>query len=74
MTLGKRPAAIELRGIDTHFGAVHANKDVSLTIEPGTIHGLIGENGAGKSTLFHLITGRFPVSSGAVRLAGEDVT
>ena len=45
------PPAIALSGINKHFGPVHANKDVSLTVQPGTIHGIIGENGAGKSTL-----------------------
>ncbi|MGA7268961.1 MAG: ATP-binding cassette domain-containing protein, partial [Aestuariivirga sp.] len=43
--------AIELIGIDKRFGPVHANKDVTLAIGQGSIHGIIGENGAGKSTL-----------------------
>ena len=43
--------AIELVGIDKKFGAVHANKDINLTVAKGSIHGIIGENGAGKSTL-----------------------
>ena len=40
------PAAIELKNINKRFGTVQANRDVSLTIESGTIHGIIGENGA----------------------------
>ena len=47
---------------------------VSLDIEAGEFFGLLGPNGAGKSTLFHLISGRFPVSSGQVLLKGEDIT
>ncbi|HEY0204429.1 MAG TPA: ATP-binding cassette domain-containing protein, partial [Acetobacteraceae bacterium] len=45
------PPAIELRGIGKRFGAVHANRGVDLQVQPGSIHGIIGENGAGKSTL-----------------------
>src|SRR6185295_10640282 len=39
------PAAVELRGIDKRFGTVHANRDVSLRIERGTIHGIVGDSG-----------------------------
>ena len=51
------PPAIELRHIDKRFGAVHANRDVSLEVPAGTIHGIVGENGAGKSTLLRLLAG-----------------
>jgi simple sugar transport system ATP-binding protein len=44
-----RCPAIELRGISKAFGPVQANKDISIRVMPGTIHGIIGENGAGKS-------------------------
>jgi len=46
--------AIELTHINKYFGNVCANKDVSLKVESGTIHGIIGENGAGKSTLMSI--------------------
>ncbi len=49
--------AIELIGIDKRFGAVHANKDVTLSIGQGSIHGIVGENGAGKSTLMSILFG-----------------
>ena len=49
--------AVELRGIDKRFGDVHANRDVSLAVRPGTIHGIVGENGAGKSTLMSILYG-----------------
>ena len=42
---GVAPPAIELRGIDKRFGEVHANRDVSLAVHRGTIHGIVGENG-----------------------------
>ena len=49
--------AIELRGISKAFGPVQANKDISIKVAPGTIHGIIGENGAGKSTLMSILYG-----------------
>ena len=49
--------AIELKGISKAFGPVQANKDISIRVMPGTIHGIIGENGAGKSTLMSILYG-----------------
>jgi branched-chain amino acid transport system ATP-binding protein len=66
--------AIELEGVHKHFGATPIIRGVDLVIEAGTRQALIGPNGAGKSTLFNLITGKYPVSRGRVRLKGEDVT
>jgi simple sugar transport system ATP-binding protein/ribose transport system ATP-binding protein len=48
---------VEIRGISKHFGGVTALKNIHLTIERGTVHGLVGENGAGKSTLGKIISG-----------------
>jgi general nucleoside transport system ATP-binding protein len=48
---------VELRNIHKHFGSVHANKNINLTISSGTIHGILGENGAGKSTLMKVLSG-----------------
>jgi len=56
------------------FGGITAVDDVSLSIEKGSITGLVGPNGAGKTTFFNLIAGRFPPSSGKIFLDGEDVT
>ena len=53
---------LELSNINKSFGHVHANKDINLTINKGTIHGIIGENGAGKSTLMSIVYGLYPVS------------
>ena len=63
--------AIELVGIDKKFGAVHANKDINLTVAKGTIHGIIGENGAGKSTLMSIIYGFYHADSGEIRVGGK---
>jgi ABC-type uncharacterized transport system ATPase subunit len=65
--------AIELIGIDKRFGAVHANKDVSLTIAQGSIHGIIGENGAGKSTLMSILFGFYAADKGEIRVKGKPV-
>jgi general nucleoside transport system ATP-binding protein len=48
---------IELQDIHKYFGPVRANDGVSLTVESGTIHGLLGENGAGKTTLMKILSG-----------------
>ena len=65
--------AIELIGIDKRFGAVHANKDVSLSIAQGSIHGIIGENGAGKSTLMSILFGFYHADKGEIRVRGQPV-
>jgi simple sugar transport system ATP-binding protein len=65
--------AIELIGIDKRFGAVHANKDVSLSIGTGSIHGIIGENGAGKSTLMSILFGFYHADKGEIRIKGQTV-
>ncbi|MEL6716328.1 MAG: ATP-binding cassette domain-containing protein, partial [Planctomycetota bacterium] len=67
---GAKPAAIELAGISKSFGPVHANKDIDLRIEPGTIHGIIGENGAGKSTTMKMLTGSLLPDAGRAEVRG----
>lgn len=66
--------AIELVGIDKKFGAVHANKNIDLTVAKGSIHGIIGENGAGKSTLMSILYGFYHADSGEIRVDGKSVT
>jgi ABC-type uncharacterized transport system ATPase subunit len=63
--------AVELRGIDKRFGDVHANRDVSLAVRPGTIHGIVGENGAGKSTLMGILYGYYQPDRGEILVRGE---
>lgn len=64
---------LQLQHIHKHFGAIHANNDISLTIESGTIHGLLGENGAGKSTLMKILSGFIHRDSGEILLDGRAV-
>ena len=66
--------ALELSGVVKAFGHTSIIRGVNLTLEPGTRQALIGPNGAGKSTLFNLITGKYPVNGGRIRLRGEDIT
>ncbi|MBR0557464.1 ABC transporter ATP-binding protein [Ciceribacter sp. L1K23] len=66
--------AIELVGIDKKFGAVHANKNINLTVAKGSIHGIIGENGAGKSTLMSILYGFYQADSGTISIDGKPVT
>ena len=65
---------LETRNLDKSFGAVHVTRDVSLKLERGERRVILGPNGAGKTTLFNLLVGELTPDSGAVQLAGEDVT
>jgi ABC-type branched-subunit amino acid transport system ATPase component len=62
---------IEVRGVRKAYGAVEALAGVSLTIEPGEIHALVGENGAGKSTLIRILAGAVRPDAGEIRAGGE---
>ncbi len=62
---------IELIDVSKRFGGIQALRDVTLAIERGTVHGLVGENGAGKSTLGKLLAGVHRPDSGEIRHAGH---
>ncbi len=64
---------VELKHIHKHFGPVHANDDISLTIPAGTIQGILGENGAGKSTLMKVLSGFNQADSGEIILDGKSI-
>jgi len=64
---------LELKGIHKYFGANHANDNINVTIESGTIHGLLGENGAGKSTLMKVLSGFIHRDQGDILLDGHSV-
>jgi ABC-type branched-subunit amino acid transport system ATPase component len=73
-TGGARGAGhLEIDGIAVSFGGVHALAGVSLTVEPGTIVGLVGPNGSGKTTLLDVVSGLATPDAGSVRLDGEDL-
>jgi len=63
-----------LDNINKSFGGVHALKNVSLEILPGTIHGLIGPNGAGKTTLFNVMTGMYQADAGTFHFGGDAIS
>ena len=65
--------AIRLRDVRKSFGPTPIIMGVSLDIARGERHAIIGPNGAGKTTLFNLMTGRFPVSAGAIELDGRSI-
>jgi ABC-type uncharacterized transport system ATPase subunit len=62
---------IELRGVTKRFGDVVANDRVSLRVEPGTIHALVGENGAGKSTAMRIAYGFYAADEGEILIDGQ---
>ncbi|MFM7506730.1 MAG: ABC transporter ATP-binding protein [Rubrivivax sp.] len=65
------PPAVAMRHIDKRFGAVHANRDVNLTVAAGTVHGIVGENGAGKSTLMSILYGFYEADGGEIAIDGQ---
>jgi branched-chain amino acid transport system ATP-binding protein len=66
--------ALELDAVTKRFDRTEIIRGVSLAVPAGERHAIIGPNGGGKSTLFNLISGRFPATSGRVRLNGTDIT
>jgi branched-chain amino acid transport system permease protein len=71
------PAAGPILSVDNvtkNFGGLRALDDVSLSLDPGEILGLIGPNGSGKTTLINVISGTYPPSKGQVSLFQNDIT
>ena len=62
------------RGITRRWGGLTAVNKVSLDLQRGSVHGVIGTNGAGKSTLINILSGETEPSEGQVELLGQDVT
>ena len=65
--------AVELRHISKRFPGVIANKDVSMKVETGTVHALVGENGAGKSTVMKILYGMQRPDGGEILVNGQAV-
>ena len=65
---------LEARGLTKAYGQLRANDDVSFSILPGEIVGIVGENGAGKSTLVKMLGGAIEPDSGSIYISGERVT
>ena len=72
MTEKQPPPVLSIHGLTKDFPGVRAIDDVSLSIESGTIHCLVGENGAGKSTLIKMLTGALLPTSGTMRIKGSE--
>ena len=65
---------LEVNNVSKFFGGVKANEDISLTVEQGSIVGLIGPNGSGKTTLFNSIVGTHPIDKGSIKFEGTEVS
>jgi len=65
---------LEVKQVYKYFGGVKANEDISLSVEHGSIVGLIGPNGSGKSTLFNSIVGTHPIDKGSIKFDGKEVS
>ena len=64
---------LQLTGITKAYPSVVANSDVSLTVQAGEIHAVLGENGAGKSTLMKIIYGSVKPDAGEMRINGQPI-
>jgi branched-chain amino acid transport system ATP-binding protein len=67
-------ASITVQDVTKSFGGVIANELVSLSVESGSITGLIGPNGSGKTTLFNSIVGYHPIDSGSIQFEGKEIS
>ena len=65
---------LEVTDVSKAYGGVKANEDISLSIDQGSIVGLIGPNGSGKTTLFNSIVGAHPIDKGSIKFNNEELT
>lgn len=73
MTAGIDQPLLAATAISKRFGGVTALSEVSFTINPGEIYGLIGSNGAGKTTLFNVLTGLYRCDEGDIQLTAQPI-
>jgi D-xylose transport system ATP-binding protein len=74
MAVAARTPLVEMRNIQVSFGGVHAVAAVTIDLQPGEVHGLVGGNGAGKSTLMRVLSGAHKADSGEILVSGEPVS
>jgi urea transport system ATP-binding protein len=65
---------LEVEKVDLHYGAAIALRQVSLRVDVGAVTCLLGRNGVGKTSMLRAIVGAHPISSGAVRWEGEEIS
>jgi ribose transport system ATP-binding protein len=65
---------LSLTHVEKTFGATKVLHGVSLVVQPGEVHGLLGENGAGKSTLLNILSGVIPSDAGSIEIDGKPVS
>ena len=65
---------LEINNVSKFFGGVKANVDISMSVEQGSIVGLIGPNGSGKTTLFNSIVGTYPIDQGSIKFDNTEVS
>jgi branched-chain amino acid transport system permease protein len=73
-TDGRTGAGLEISGISKQFRGLQALRDVSMSVAPGEIRGVVGPNGSGKTTLFNIVSGIYTVSAGSASVDGTVVT
>lgn len=66
-------AGLRIEGISKNFGGLKALREVSLTVDPGSIHVIVGPNGSGKTTLLNVVFGFYPANGGAAWLDGRAI-
>ena len=66
-------AQLILQDVSLRFGGIKVLQDVSFTVEPGQIFGLVGPNGAGKTSLFNCISGHYRPSGGSIKIDDAEV-
>ena len=67
-------ALLEVRNLSVNYGSIEAVRDLSFSVDEGSIVSLIGANGAGKSSTLNTLSGLVRARTGTVRFAGEDIT
>ncbi|MGB3440663.1 MAG: branched-chain amino acid ABC transporter ATP-binding protein/permease [Actinophytocola sp.] len=73
-TAAQDGAGLEISGIGKNFRGLKALSEVSMSVRPGEIRGVVGPNGSGKTTLFNIVSGIYSVSSGSASVDGKVVT